>query len=116
MGATNAQITGSIERQTGQASRRSDRPRIRKTGENSDYGRCVLRPVEAAGGQPEDAAMGRKQQQDRTSAANALAYFKQTRSLTSNRKRKLPCGQPIEIVLNQEFDCHDDNRKGAKNH
>jgi hypothetical protein len=40
----------------------------------------------------------------------------QARSPISNRKRKLPCGQPIETVLNQESDRHDDNGKGQKNH
>jgi hypothetical protein len=50
-----------------------------------------------------------KQRQDRTSAANALTY-------STNQNRKLPCGQPIDTVLDQEFDCHDDNGKSAKNH
>src|ERR1700722_8029713 len=52
MGATNGQITDSIELQKRQASCRSNPPRPRKRGEDSDRGRGVLPPVEAGGRQP----------------------------------------------------------------
>ena len=45
-------ITNSIERQTGQVSRHSNRPRTGKRGKDNDHGQCVLRPVEAGGKKP----------------------------------------------------------------
>jgi hypothetical protein len=40
--------------------------------------------------------------------ANALTDFKP--------RPEAPVGQPIETVLDQECDCHDDNGEGTKDH
>jgi hypothetical protein len=94
------------------------RPRVRQTFAGHPFS-CPPRGYDRNGAwsatnQPkigcsaENAATGTNNSKTGQAAANALTY--------SKHNRKLPCGQPIETARDQEFDCHDDNGKGAKNH